>query len=86
MERMIVMNIPYVFKRCTKCGEWLVASTYNFNKMKNGKYGLQPKCNKCRKEYRNANKEKTSKPLRFQGFLWSCWADSNCRPHPYQLP
>ena len=18
------------------------------------------------------------------GFLWSCWADSNCRPHPYQ--
>ena len=51
------MNIPYVFKRCTKCGEWLVASTYNFNKMKNGKYGLQPKCNKCRKEYRNANKD-----------------------------
>ena len=31
-----------------------------------------------------AEKEKTSKPLRFQGFLWSCWADSNCRPHPYQ--
>ena len=54
------MNIPYVFKRCTKCGEWLVASTYNFNKMKNGKYGLQPKCNTCRKEYRNANKEKIS--------------------------
>ena len=54
------MNTPYVFKRCTKCGEWLVASTYNFNKMKNGKYGLQPKCNKCRKEYRNANKEKIS--------------------------
>ena len=33
-----------------------------------------------------SKKEKTSKPLRFQGFLWSCWADSNCRPHPYQLP
>ena len=32
-----------------------------------------------------SKKEKTSKPLRFQGFLWSCWADSNCRPHPYQL-
>ena len=31
-----------------------------------------------------SKKEKTSKPLRFQGFLWSCWADSNCRPHPYQ--
>ena len=22
----------------------------------------------------------------FKVFLWSCWADSNCRPHPYQLP
>ena len=31
-----------------------------------------------------SKKEKTSKPLWFQGFLWSCWADSNCRPHPYQ--
>ena len=31
-----------------------------------------------------SKKEKASKPLRFQGFLWSCWADSNCRPHPYQ--
>ncbi len=19
------------------------------------------------------------------GFRWSCWADSNCRPHPYQF-
>ena len=19
------------------------------------------------------------------GFKWSCYADSNCRPHPYQL-
>ena len=31
-----------------------------------------------------SKKEKTSKPLWSQGFLWSCWADSNCRPHPYQ--
>ena len=31
-----------------------------------------------------SKKEKTSKPLWFQGFFWSCWADSNCRPHPYQ--
>ncbi len=29
-------------------------------------------------------KEKSSKPLRFQGFFWSCWADSNCRPRHYQ--
>ena len=27
-------------------------------------------------------KRKALKP-KFQGF-WSCWADSNCRPHPYQ--
>ena len=39
MERMIVMNIPYVFKKCTKCGEWLVASTVNFHKKKAYKYG-----------------------------------------------
>ena len=31
-----------------------------------------------------SKKEKASKPLRFQDFQWSCWADSNCRPHPYQ--
>ena len=30
-------------------------------------------------------KVKTRYPLRDNGFLWSCWADSNCRPHPYQL-
>ena len=31
-----------------------------------------------------SKKEKASKPLWFQDFQWSCWADSNCRPHPYQ--
>ena len=41
MERMIVMNIPYVFKKCGKCGEWLVASKVNFHKNKDGKYGLK---------------------------------------------
>ena len=29
-------------------------------------------------------KEKILEIVRFQGFFWSCWADSNCRPHPYQ--
>ena len=24
------------------------------------------------------------KSEQFQAVLWSCWADSNCRPHPYQ--
>ena len=25
-----IMNIPYAMRRCTKCGEWLVANNYNF--------------------------------------------------------
>ena len=29
-------------------------------------------------------KAKTRSPLRDNGFHWSCWADSNRRPHPYQ--
>ena len=29
-------------------------------------------------------KRKTRCPLRDNGFRWSCWADSNRRPHPYQ--
>ena len=29
-------------------------------------------------------KQKTRYPLRDNGFHWSCWADSNRRPHPYQ--
>ena len=35
------MNIPYIFKKCTKCGEWLVANNYNFHKQKNGKWGCK---------------------------------------------
>ena len=55
------MNIPYVFKRCSKCGEWLVACSVNFHKQKRGKYGLQVYCKKCKtkygKKYRNDNKD-----------------------------
>ena len=29
-------------------------------------------------------KLKTPKSVGIQGFQWSCWADSNRRPHPYQ--
>ena len=58
------MNIPYVMKKCTKCGRWLVASTYNFHKAKKGKYGLQSKCKECinkyGKQYRETNKEKVA--------------------------
>ena len=43
------MNIPYVFKKCNKCGRWLVANTVNFYKNKNLKYGIDNKCKKCKK-------------------------------------
>ena len=44
------MNIPYVFKRCNSCGNWLVASKVNFNKHKTCKYGLNSTCKKCKAE------------------------------------
>ena len=56
------MNIPYVMKKCKVCGRWLVASTYNFHKHKNCKYGLKAKCKECvnnrYKQYYEDNKEK----------------------------
>lgn len=45
------MKIPYVFKKCTKCGRWLVANTFNFYKKKGGKYGLTSQCKECHKVY-----------------------------------
>ena len=50
------MNTPYVFKRCTKCGEWLVACKVNFHKHKGGKYGLSGQCKQCKKTYAEQNK------------------------------
>ena len=56
------MNIPYVMKKCTKCGRWLVASTVNFHRRKASKYGLAFQCKECRnnryKQYYEDNKEK----------------------------
>ena len=52
------MNIPYVMKKCSKCGRWLVASTVNFHKQKIGKYGLRSDCKECKKQYYEANKGK----------------------------
>ena len=52
------MNIPYVMKKCSKCGEWLVASNINFYKDKTRKYGLKGQCKECHKEYREENKDK----------------------------
>ena len=52
-------------RKCTVCGEWKVASTVNFHKHKNGKYGLKSQCKECEKKYnkqwREANKDKVAK-------------------------
>ena len=45
------MNIPYAFKKCSKCGEWKVANNYNFRKNKSCKWGLYSQCKKCEKGY-----------------------------------
>ena len=52
------MNITYVFKKCTKCGEIKLATSDNFNKNKKGKYGLRSRCKECVKQYRENNKDK----------------------------
>ena len=55
------MNTPYVFRQCTKCKQWLIASKNNFSKHKKSKWGLNSICKKCAKkrgkEYYEKNKE-----------------------------
>ena len=41
-------------KRCTACGDVFPATTEFFHRAKHGKYGLQPKCKKCRESYFNS--------------------------------
>ena len=54
--------MPYAFKKCSKCGEWKVASSFNFYRDNNGKFGLKSTCKECKKEYdkkyREENKDK----------------------------
>ena len=59
------MNTPYVFKKCNKCGKWLVVCKFNFHKDKTKKYGFKPTCKKCKsrysKEYYKNNKDECLK-------------------------
>ena len=55
------MNIPYVFKKCTKCGEWKIANNLYFSKHKKYKFGLSSTCKLCDKKYRSEHKESLSK-------------------------
>ena len=56
------MNIPYVMKKCSKCGRWKVFNNINFSKDKKSKYGLRCYCKECQhkaaKEYADKNKDK----------------------------
>lgn len=45
------MKCPFCIKICSKCKRILVANTINFNKKKNGKWGLASKCKECIKKY-----------------------------------
>ena len=44
------MNIPYAMKKCSKCGQWLVANRVNFYKQNTYKDKLDNTCISCRKE------------------------------------
>lgn len=65
------MKCPYCIKKCSKCGELLVANTMNFRKKKDGKYGLRAECKQCKskldKEYRQNNLEEIRKKDREKG-------------------
>lgn len=43
------MRCPFCIKKCTKCGNLLVANSINFSKQKQGKYGVNSVCKPCKK-------------------------------------
>ena len=51
------MKCPYCIKKCTKCGELLVAWKGNFTSKKGGKYKLKASCKQCDKKDREKNRE-----------------------------
>lgn len=61
-------------KKCTKCGKWLVASTFNFHRNNCGRYGLESQCKKCR------NKKNERWRLENKGKMTECrnrWYENN---------
>lgn len=67
-----------VYKRCTKCGEWLEATTEYFHKDRKKQLKLNSQCKECRNKYRKQhyfdNKEYTKEQIKqynqtFQGKL-----------------
>ena len=62
------MDCPYIARKCTKCGEILVACEMNFYKRKDDKLGFRKECKKCRdiyvKEWTKKNKEHRSQYMK----------------------
>ena len=53
------MKCPFCIKKCTKCGELLVAYEGNFRRQKGGKWGLYASCKRCVKQYNKQYYERT---------------------------
>lgn len=51
------MKCPFAIKQCPRCKRLLVANIKNFNKQKNGKYGLHAWCRKCQIKYDKERRE-----------------------------
>ena len=62
------MNIPYVMKKCSCCGEWLVANTVNFIKRSGNKYGLSGICRLCQ----NRNETQWNEKIKNKAIKKSC--------------
>ena len=57
--KVIKMNSPYNFKRCSICGEWKVASEKFFYKHKSAKFGITSWCRDCKREEIRKRVDKT---------------------------
>ena len=58
LVNIFVVNTLTMNKKCTTCK--LVLNISNFQKQKNGKYGVTSICKNCKKEYWQKNKQKFS--------------------------
>ena len=58
------MDIPYVMRKCNKCGRWLVLSDIRFSKDKQSKYGLKRICKDCRNKYQRERRKNNIEEIR----------------------